>query len=101
LLPATLRAAQSACISVTQSAILSFFSSTPRQISPHRYNNKAIGPQNLKILLKFYQISEYKRPAAAYTLRNFHEIYRVSTSFHDALAVKIGFAEGVTELWGF
>ena len=30
---------------------------------PHRCNGKGIGPENLKILPKFYQTPEYKRPA--------------------------------------
>jgi len=41
---------------------------------PHQCNDKGIGPQKLKSLLKFYQISEYKRPSVAYRLRDFHEI---------------------------
>ena len=56
---------------------------------PSRCNDKRIGPAKLTILLKFYQISEYKRPAGAYPLRDFHEICRICTSFQDALAVKI------------
>jgi len=32
---------------------------------------------------------EYKRPAGAYPLRNFHKICRICTPFQDALAVKI------------
>jgi len=32
---------------------------------------------------------EYKRPAGAYPLRDFHKICRGCTSFHDALAAKI------------
>jgi len=56
---------------------------------PHRCNDKGIGPPKLKILLKFYQISEYKRPAGTYPLRDFHEICRVCTSFWDVLVVKI------------
>jgi len=35
------------------------------------------------------QQNEYKRPAGAYPLYNFHEIYIISTTFQDALAVKI------------
>jgi len=46
--------------------------------------------KKLKILLKFYQISEYKcRLAEVYPLRDFHKICRVCSSFQDALAVKI------------
>ena len=42
-----------------------------------------------EILLRFDQNLEYKRPAGAYPLRDFHKICRVSTSFQDALGVKI------------
>jgi len=38
---------------------------------PHRYNDDGIGPQKLRILLKFDEISEYKRPSGAYPLHNF------------------------------
>jgi len=53
-----------------------------------RCNDKVYDPK-LKILLKFYQISEYKRSAGVYPLRDFDEICRVCTSFQDTLAVKI------------
>jgi len=56
---------------------------------PHRCNDKGVGPQKLKFLLRFHQNVEYKRPAGAYPLRDFHKICRVSTSFQDALVVKI------------
>jgi len=36
------------------------------QISPHRCNDKGVGPQKLKFLLRFDQNVEYKRPAGAY-----------------------------------
>ena len=39
--------------------------------TPYRCNDKGIGPQQLKILLKFYQMSEHKRPARAYPLAIF------------------------------
>ena len=60
-------------------------STPPCQISPHRSNDKSVGPPKLKILLKFYQISEYKRYTGAYPLRDFHENCRIS----GATAVKI------------
>jgi len=41
------------------------------------------------ILLRFDRNLEYKRPAGAYPLRDFHKICRVFTSFQDALGVKI------------
>jgi len=43
----------------------------------------------LKCLLRFDRNVEYKRPAGAYPLRDFHKICRVCTSFQDALDVKI------------
>jgi len=56
---------------------------------PHRCNDKGVGPQKLKFLLRFDQNGEYKRPAGAYPLRDFHKVCRVCTLFQDALAVKI------------
>ena len=52
-------------------------------------NDKVVGPPKLKFLLRFGQNVEYKRPAGAYPLRDFHKICRVCTSFQDALGVKI------------
>ena len=48
-------------------------------------------------------MSEYKRPTGAYPLRDFHEIIRFSTSFQDALAVKIwlDLLEGLWSYGGF
>ena len=43
----------------------------------------------LKFLLRFDQNVEYKRPAGAYPVRDFHETCRVCTPFQDALAGKI------------
>ena len=56
---------------------------------PHRCNDKGVGPQKLKFLLRSHQNVEYKRPAGAYPLRDFHKICRVCTPFQDALDVKI------------
>ena len=56
---------------------------------PHRCNDKGVGPRKLKFLLRFDQNVEYKRPARAYPLRDFHKICIVCTSFQDALGVKI------------
>jgi len=33
---------------------------------PHRYNDKGVGPQKLKFLLRVDQNVDYKRPAGAY-----------------------------------
>jgi len=43
----------------------------------------------MKFLLRFDQNVEYKRPAGAYSLRDFYQICRMYTSFQAALAVKI------------
>ena len=43
----------------------------------------------LKFLLRFDRNLEYKRPAGAYPLRDFHKICRVCTTFQDALGGKI------------
>jgi len=58
-------------------------------LSPRRCNDNGIGPQKLKILLKFCQISEYKHLAGAYPLRDFHKICRICTLLQNALADKI------------
>jgi len=56
---------------------------------PHRCNDKGVGPQELKFLLRFDRNVEYKRPVGAYPLHDFHKICSVCTSFQDALGVKI------------
>ena len=43
---------------------------------------------------------EYKRPAGAYPLRNFHIICAVCTKFQDALAVKI-YVDLLKGLWSY
>jgi len=43
----------------------------------HRCNDKGVGPQKLKFLLRFDQDVEYKRRTGAYPLRDFHKISRV------------------------
>jgi len=48
-----------------------------------------VGLQKLKFLLRFDQNVEYKRPAGAYPLRDFHKICRVCTPFRDALGFKL------------
>jgi len=70
---------------------------------PHRCNDKGVGPQKLKFLLRFDQNVECKRPAGAYPLRDFHKICRVCTSFQDALAIKISLdmLEGLWSYGGF
>jgi len=56
---------------------------------PHRCNDKGVGPPKLTFLLRFDRNVEYKRPAGAYPLRDFHKICRVCISFQDALGVII------------
>ena len=48
---------------------------------PHWCNDKGVGPQKLKFLLRFDQNVECKGPTGAYPLRDFHKICRVSTPF--------------------
>ena len=50
---------------------------------------------------KFYAISEYKRPAVSYALRDFYEIFRVCGMLRFRLNAKIwGFAQVVPEFCG-
>jgi len=46
--------------------------------------NKGAGPQKLKFLHRFDQNVEYKCPAGAYLLRDFHKTCRVCTPFQGA-----------------
>jgi len=48
---------------------------------PHRCNDKGVGPQKLKFLLRFDQNVKYKRPAEAYPSRDFHKICGMCTPF--------------------
>jgi len=59
------------------------------KFNPHRCNDKGVVTPKLKFLLRFDRNVEYKHPAGAYPLRDFHNICRVCTSFQDALGVKI------------
>jgi len=70
---------------------------------PHRRNDKGVGPPKLKFLLRFDQNVEYKRPAVAYSLRDFHKIYRVCTPFQDALGVErsLDLLKGLWSYGGF
>ena len=69
-------------------------------LARHRCNDKGIGPLKLKFSLIFGQNVEYKRPAGAYPLRDFHKICRICTLFQDSLAVKVSlnFLKG---LWSY
>ena len=55
----------------------------------HRCKDKGVGPPKLKFLFRFDRNVEYKRPAGAYPLRDFHKICRICTSFQDASGVRI------------
>jgi len=61
----------------------------PCQISPPSVQRQGCRTPKLKFLLRFDQNVEYKSPAGAYPLRDFHKICRICTSFPDALGVKI------------
>jgi len=70
---------------------------------PHLCNDKGVGPQKLKFLLRFDRNVEYKRPAVAYPSRDFHKICTVYAPFQDALGVKIwlDLLEGLWSYGGF
>jgi len=67
---------------------------------PHRCNDKGVGPEKLKFSLRFDQNVEYKRPARAYLLRDFHKICRVCALFQSALGVKI-WLDLLEGLWSY
>ena len=66
----------------------------------HRCNDNGVGPPKLKFLLRFDQNVEYKRPAGAYPLRDFHTICRVCTPFENALGFKI-WLDLLEGLWSY
>ena len=59
----------------------------------HRCNDKGLGPQKLKFLLRFDQYVEYKRPAGAYPLRDLNKICKIYIQFQDALGGKISLSD--------
>jgi len=67
---------------------------------PHRCNDKGVGPPKFKFLFRFDRNVEYKRPAGAYPLRDFHNICRVHTPFQGALGVRI-LLDLLKGLWGY
>jgi len=75
----------------------------PAKFHRHPCNDNGVGLQKLKFLLRFDQNVEYKRPAGAYPLRDFHKICSISTTFQDTLAVKIwlDLLEGLWSYGGF
>jgi len=77
------------------------FVTPPCQISPPSVQQQ--GCNFVKFLLRFDQNVEYKHPAGAYPLRDFHRICRVYTPFQNALAAKIwlDLLEGLWSYVGF
>jgi len=57
-------------------------------------------PPKLKVLLRFDQNVEYKHPAGAYPLRDFHKICRICTPFQNALAVELSL-DLLKGLWSY
>ena len=82
-------------ISFTQRPILRFFAPQGRHVAPI-----GVEPPKLKFLFRFDQNVEYKRPAGAYPLRDFHKICSVCTPFQDALGVKI-WLDLLKGLWSY
>ena len=70
------------------------------EFHPNRCNDKGVGPQKLKFLLRFDQNVEYKRHAGAYLLRDFHKICRVCSPFQDALDITI-WLDLLEVLWSY
>jgi len=70
---------------------------------PHRCNDKGVGPQKLKFLLRFDQNVEYKRPTRAYPLRDFHKICSFSPVSGCVFSFKIwlDLLEGLCSYGGF
>ena len=119
LLPATLRAAQICRYLVYSEADFEVFrpagatrctdageiwhawrSPPPCRISPPSVQRQGCRTPKLKFLLRFDRNLEYKRPAGAYTLRDFHKICRACTSFQAALGVKI-WLDLLKGLWSY
>jgi len=61
----------------------------PCQISPKSVQRQGYRTPKMKFLLRFDQNVEYKRPAGAYPLGDFHKICRVCTPFQVAFATKV------------
>jgi len=72
----------------------------PRQTSPPSVQRQGCRTPKTEIFTPIWQNVEYKRPAWAYPLRDFHKICRVCTPFQDALAVKI-WLDLVEGLWSY
>ena len=63
-------------------------------------NDKGVGPQKLKFLLRFDQNVEHKRPTGTYPLRDCHKICRICTTFQNALGAKISL-DLLKGLWSY
>ena len=72
----------------------------PPQISPPSVQRQGCRTPKLKFLLTFDRNLEYKRPAGAYPLRNFHKICIICIPFQDPLAVKISL-DLLKGLWSY
>ena len=73
----------------------------PYQISPPSAQRQGCRTQILNFLVRFDQNVEYKLPARAYPLRDFHKICRVLfIPFQDTLAVKI-LLDLLEALWSY
>jgi len=68
--------------------------------SPHWCGGGGTGSPKLKILLKFYQISEYKHPTGAYLLHDFYHICSLCSAFQDVIAIKV-WMDLLNWLWSY
>ena len=71
----------------------------PRQISPHRCNDKGVGPPKLKFYLDLTEMCNINAPSLPRFSRNLQNLYLISGCV--GCSNLIGFAQGVMELWGF
>ena len=72
----------------------------PGKISPPSVQRQRCSTPKLKFLLRFDQNVEFKCPAGAYPLRDFHKICRVCTPFQGALGVKMSL-DLLNGLWSY
>jgi len=75
----------------------------PCQISPPSVQRQGYRTPKTEVFTQISPNVEYKRPAGAYPVRDFHKICRVCTPFQYALAVKIwlDLLEGLWSYGGF
>jgi len=72
----------------------------PCQIAPPSVQRQGCRTHKMKFVLRFDQNAEYKRPAEAHPLVDYHKFYRVCTTFRAALAVKI-WLDLLEGLWSY